>query len=280
MSAGMDRGHCHIDDLDWGVPQGRNWGDMRWKEVFNAERFGSNEFVFGYGELDPGQAQPLHTHRQTETIFVTEGQAKVRLGARSIEVGPDSAAIFPAGMPHFIAVLGNETLRFMATYATEKQGQDVAAIPAGEAAAAKVDFVNGRFTRWAVAEEFDAWIPIEPSKGKKSMCVRLLVGGGTELGKELRGGTCQLPVGAHYTRHFHDQAEIYVGLSGRGIVYVGDEAVEVRPGTAIYLGGRVPHGADTLGDEPFRMYWLYGMESTGESFNWTPVEDTYTEARG
>ena len=97
--------------------------------------------------------------------------------------------------------------------------------------------------------------------------------------RELMGGTCKLPPGGHYTRHYHDQAEIYYGLSGRGTVYVGEEAVDVRPGVAIYVGQRVVHGADNLGAEPFTMYWLYGTETTGEVLNWTPVEDTYTEAR-
>ena len=110
--------------------------------------------------------------------------------------------------------------------------------------------------------------PLRAVKGTEGdhdeMAVRLRLG-------ELRGAD---------GRHYHDQAEIYYGLSGRGIVYVGDEAVDVYPGVGIYVGARVVHGADALGAEPLRMYWLYGTESTGEAQNWTPVEDIYTEVRG
>ena len=69
---------------------------------------------------------------------------------------------------------------------------------------------------------------------------------------EMMGGTCHLSAGAHYTLHYHDQAEIYYGLSGRGTVYVGDREVDVYPGVAIYAGSRVVHGADALGDRAVR----------------------------
>ncbi len=270
----------HIDDVQWGEPREGKSGRLRWKEVFNESLGDSKEFVFGYAELDAGDAVPLHTHDQAEAIFITAGSAKVRLGKRVIDLASSSAAYFPAGAPHGIEALGHEPLCYISTYATEKLGQNIEIKKASEEAASRVDILNDVENQWAVLEEYEPWVPIEPSKGRKGMMVRRLFGFDRGNWPELMGGTCLLQAGAHYTLHYHDQAEIYYGLSGRGIVYVGDEKVDVYPGVAIYAGSRVVHGADALGAEPFRMYWLYGTESTGDVLNWTPVEDIYTEVRG
>ena len=270
----------HIDDAEWGEAREGALGPLRWKEIFNESLGDSGEFVFGYAELDPGCTVPLHTHAQAETIFVTAGAARVRLGKRVVELEASSAAYFPGSTPHAIEALGHEPLCYISTYATEKLGQNIEIGAADEEAAARLDILNDVENRWAVLEEYEPWVPIEPTKGRKGMMVRRLFGFDRGNWKELMGGTCHLSAGAHYTLHYHDQAEIYYGLSGRGTVYVGDEAVDVRPGVAIYAGSRVVHGADALGTEPFIMYWLYGTESTGDVLNWTPVEDIYTEVRG
>lgn len=270
----------HIDEIEWREPREAKLGPLRWKEVFNEGLGGSGEFVFGYAELDAGKAIPLHSHEQAETIFITAGSARVRLGRRVVDLAASSAAYFPAGVPHGIEALGHEPLCYICTYATEKLGQNIEIKAADEAAASRFDILNDVEHRWAVLEEYEPWVPIEPSKGRKGMMVRRLFGFDRGHWPEMMGGTCHLSAGAHYTLHYHDQAEIYYGLSGRGTVYVGDAKVDVRPGVAIYAGSRVVHGADALGTEPFIMYWLYGTESTGEVLNWTPVEDIYTEVRG
>ena len=90
-------------------------------------------------------------------------------------------------------------------------------------------------------------------------------------------GTFLLPSGIHYTLHYHDQPEIYYTLSGRGTIYLGDTKIEASTGSVIYIGKRIVHGADVLGSDPLHMYWVYGTEIMGQNFNWTPVEDIYTE---
>ena len=81
------------------------------------------------------------------------------------------------------------------------------------------------------------------------------------------------------SRQNHDQPEIYYVIAGRGIIYVEDSSVEACPGLALYLGGKVVHGADNLGEEPLHLYYIYGTETVGQARNWTPVEDIYTEVR-
>ncbi len=63
------------------------------------------------------------------------------------------------------------------------------------------------------------------------------------------------------------------------MIYVNDNAIGVSPGSAVYVGKRVVHGIDSLGEKAMRVYWLYGTETVGQESSWTPMEDTYTEAR-
>lgn len=275
----MKKSYFHINEIEWQRSADKEWGSLRWKAIFDESHGNSKEFIFGYAELDPGQRLPLHTHIQAETDFIISGSAKVRLGKRSVDVGPASALYFPGEAPHAIEVLGNETLCYIYTYPCEELGQTMEMELADEDSASQIDILNNPETRWAIAEEFEPWEPWEPSKGLKGILVRWLLGPERGNCKEILAGTFKLSPGIHYTLHHHDGPEIYYGLSGRGIVYVGESKVNVSPGAAIYLESNVVHGADAIGTEPLRMYWLHGNESTGRNYNWTPVEDIYTEVR-
>ena len=275
----MNKIYYHIDEVSWNNFTEKEWGPLRWKDLLNEKQGDSKEFVFGYAALNSGERLPLHTHKQAETDFILSGKARVWLGRRSVELGPASGMYFPAKGPHSIEAIGPESLCYIYTYACEKLGQNLETELATEEKAAQVDILNNPKTRWAVAEEFEPWVPWEPSKGFKGMCIRDLFDLERGSCKEMMVGTCMLSPGAHYTLHYHDQPEIYYPLSGRGIVYVGDSKIEAFPGIAIYVGKRVVHGADTLGTEALRMFWIYGTETTGQNFNWTPVEDIYTEVK-
>jgi mannose-6-phosphate isomerase-like protein (cupin superfamily) len=96
---------------------------------------------------------------------------------------------------------------------------------------------------------------------------------------ELMAGICEFDAGIHYTRHFHDQPEIYYILAGSAIVYKGDDEVRMAPGSALYLGSREVHGLDSIGEQPLKLFWVYGCETAGSVINWTPVEAIYEEAR-
>lgn len=275
----MNKTYSHIDETSWQSFTEEDWNPLRWKELLNEKQGGSKEFIFGYAELNSGEKLHLHTHQQAETGFILSGRANVRLGKRKVELEPASAVYFPSTAPHSIEALGPEPFRYIYTYACEKLGHNVEMKLANEEAADRVDILNNPKTRWAVAEEFEPWSPWEPSKGFKGICARRLFN--LEYGncQEMTVGIFRLSPGVHYTLHYHDQPEIYYPLSGRGIVYVGDSKIEAFPGIAIYVGKRVVHGADTLGTEALRMFWIYGTETAGQNFNWTPVEDIYTEVK-
>ena len=119
----MNKNYFHINEIEWQRSADKEWGSVRWKEIFNESHGGAKEFIFGYAELDPGQRLPLHTHKQAETDFIISGNARVRLGKRSVAVDAASALYFPGEAPHAIETLGNEPLCYIYTYPCEKLSQ-------------------------------------------------------------------------------------------------------------------------------------------------------------
>jgi|SRR6187200_1512478 len=58
---------------------------------------------------------------------------------------------------------------------------------------------------------------------------------------DLSGGIYVLDAGARDMQSPHTEDELYVVMSGRGRVTVGDEVRDVRPGTVIFVAAGVPH---------------------------------------
>jgi len=276
----MSKIHFHIDQIDWKTFSQKEWGPLRWKELLNRGQGGSKEFIFGLAELPPGGKLPLHTHRQAETDYILSGKGRICLGSRSVELGSSSAVYFSGQAPHSFEAIGSEPLRYIYTYACEKLGHEIEMKLVGEKIemGPEVRNWNNANTRWAMREEVGELLWVEASKGYRVRARRLF---SDKYGNaaEMRLGIGETDPGIHYTLHYHIQPEVYYILSGRGIIYVGDEVVKASPGLALYIGSRVVHGADSLGEEPLRLYYVYGTETAGQEDTWTPVEDIYTEVR-
>jgi len=50
--------------------------------------------------MGPGGGMPLHTNTVEHEQYVLRGRARIRVGARVHEVGPDDVLFIPAGTPH------------------------------------------------------------------------------------------------------------------------------------------------------------------------------------
>lgn len=69
--------------------------------------------------------------------------------------------------------------------------------------------------------------------------------------------------------HFHtllDTAEVYYGLSGRGMMMMetpeGEvECLDIRPGDALYVPGRWAHRSINTGEEPLIMFFVYRADA-------------------
>ena len=63
-----------------------------------------------------------------------------------------------------------------------------------------------------------------------------------------------LQPGQAQAAHAHAGADkVYVGLSGRGVVRVGSDAVPVREGIAVHCPAGAEHGVENDGDEDLRL---------------------------
>jgi mannose-6-phosphate isomerase-like protein (cupin superfamily) len=57
----------------------------------------------------------------------------------------------------------------------------------------------------------------------------------------LSAGVYELAAGAQDGQSPHTEDELYVVLSGSATLVAGDERVEVRPGSAVFVDAGVPH---------------------------------------
>ena len=56
----------------------------------------------------------------------------------------------------------------------------------------------------------------------------------------------------------HDDQEALYVISGVGQVRVGDQVIDVRPGSAVYVAPRTPHATRRTGAEPVRVIYAHG----------------------
>jgi mannose-6-phosphate isomerase-like protein (cupin superfamily) len=65
--------------------------------------FRSERLLVGLNCLEPGQAQPVHSHAGADKFyFVVSGKARFVVGERTVEAGPGDLILAPAGMSHGI----------------------------------------------------------------------------------------------------------------------------------------------------------------------------------
>ena len=269
----------HISDVAWDCFNDSKLGPLRWKNLLSMDTCGCREFLLGYAELDPASVLPLHTHAHAQCNYILSGRVWSRLGKRRIELGPDSADFVPGGIPHAYEVIGNEPLRYVYTYACEILGTDVTTELSCEENAALFDIVNLSETRWAIADDFVPWQYWEPSKGSKGMLWKTLFDEKHGSHPEMNYGTMKVPKNVSYSRHFHDQPEIFFTIEGSGVMFSGDETIEVTPGCALYVPKRQIHGAQNTQTETLQQIWAYGTEMESPEWSWTPVEDIFLEAQ-
>jgi mannose-6-phosphate isomerase-like protein (cupin superfamily) len=243
---------------------------LQTKLLLDGVREGSRAYRFGLAKLERGAATDPYSRHEAELIYILQGQAQIVAGPDEITLGEHGSIYFPAGSIHSIGADGAAELLYAFTIPCERSGSVGVAESTGSKRS-EIDLADLR-AAWIKWENTEDWQPVEPSKGLRIRYKRLM---DRAMPREIIAGIGLIDPGTHYTLHYHDQPEIYYIESGEGIVYAGDAAVRVRPGSCLDIGAKVVHGADSLGREPLGIFYVYGCERAGHKVNWTGVEEVY-----
>ena len=79
-----------------------------------SEKLSSDRMTVGLTEVHPETSMPSHVHEDMEEIiFVTEGYGEVDVGGSIEKLEPNTAVVFPIGVPHVVINKGRNPLRFV-----------------------------------------------------------------------------------------------------------------------------------------------------------------------
>jgi quercetin dioxygenase-like cupin family protein len=82
---------CSLDKVEWGLT----------KALICPENIGSNHLMVNVTVYSAGATHEMHVHNnQEEVIFIIEGNGLSQTLDDSIEIGPGSVVIIPAGVEH------------------------------------------------------------------------------------------------------------------------------------------------------------------------------------
>jgi quercetin dioxygenase-like cupin family protein len=114
-----------------------------------------------------------------------------------------------------------------------------------------------------------------PERGWVGMDVRWLVTKQSVGATETVFGVTRFPPGARHEIHRHPKVEeVEYIVSGHGIAHVGDDAVELGPGEAVFVPRNEYHGFENTSDAEVVMAWCYaGAASLADAGFVTLTED-------
>jgi oxalate decarboxylase/phosphoglucose isomerase-like protein (cupin superfamily) len=117
-----------------------------------------------------------------------------------------------------------------------------------------------------------------PERGWVDMDVRWLITKDSVGAAKTVFGVTYFPPGAKHELHRHPNAEeVEYLISGSGIAYVDDDAVELGPGEAVFVPQNAYHGFENTSDGEVVMAWYYaGAASLEDAGFVTRAEDEET----
>lgn len=97
-----------------------------------------------------------------------------------------------------------------------------------------------------------------PERGWRDMDVRWLVTDSSVGAKQTVFGVTIFPPGARHEIHRHPNAEEFEYLiSGHGVAYLDDDAIELGPGEVVFVPQNAYHGFENTSEADVVMAWGY-----------------------
>jgi len=96
------------------------WGRITWLD--NAAITGSETLTVGHVEIEPGQANPTHTHPNCEEVlYLLEGELDHLLGDQVLAMRAGDVIHVPVGVPHQGRNPGSVTAKMVVAYNTGRR---------------------------------------------------------------------------------------------------------------------------------------------------------------
>jgi oxalate decarboxylase/phosphoglucose isomerase-like protein (cupin superfamily) len=118
-----------------------------------------------------------------------------------------------------------------------------------------------------------------PERGWVDMDVRWLVTNDTVGSTKTVFGVTFFPPGARHELHRHPNAEeVEYLVSGSGVAYVDDDAIELGPGEAVFVPQNAYHGFENTSDSEVVMAWYYAGAASLEDAGFVTRREDEEEA--
>ena len=175
-------------------------------------------FSLGVAEYHAAQFGELQVHPDQEEVYFISGVGQIRIGDQVFDVKPGSMFRLAPGTRHATRRTGPESVRVVYAHANPELPPTI---------------------------KSGAGISIHDN---------------AELPPTLKSA---MGISAHDKAEFgaakaHDDNEALYVLSGVGQIQVGDQALDVRPGCAVYVPPHIPHATRTTRPEPIRTLFAHG----------------------
>jgi len=119
-----------------------------------------------------------------------------------------------------------------------------------------------------------------PERGWRKMDVRWLVTKDSVGAKSTVFGVTIFPPGSRHEIHRHPNAEeVEYVISGGGIAYVDEDAVELGPGEAVFVPRNAYHGFENTSAAETIMAWCYAGAASLEEAGFVTLEEDQEQAR-
>jgi mannose-6-phosphate isomerase-like protein (cupin superfamily) len=186
------------------------------------------------GELD------IRNNVSEEVLFVVSGRGDATIDNRGHALLVDTGLLIPPGQSCHVANSGRDELVLLSVISPQP----------GQQPESQADAVLRPNNKLSVHESEESEIPaggdryfkllIDPRYGCRNL---------TQFMGFIEKS--QAPF------HTHTYEEVIYILSGEGIVHVGDESFDLRPGTCVYLSPGTPHCLENPGTEPLRLLGVF-----------------------
>lgn len=106
--------------------------------------------------------------------------------------------------------------------------------------------------------------PIGPARSPDGAEVYEVVGVRPTGTRDLSIALAIVRPGEATRRHVHDFTEAYIFIDGEGLMRLGEEEFEVKPGDCVLIPRGAPHSVEARGDRPLRFYCICAPAFTEE----------------